>query len=180
MENIEITSANNWLTKAGVKFDSNLTAEMPLPSICLPMTLASEAIVSYRNAEALNEKIKNGLVVVTMVRIAETAYFIQIAKKLSEVNPEKIKVCQHCIRGQLWKTEIKTLRQQANKQIIHKMEEGLPINAQDLEIVEKYYGEVFKHPLINPSLPDSINIELCQKCAKPKKKKKTKKTASKH
>lgn len=53
----------------------------------------------------------------------------------------------------------------ANENLIHKMEEGLPINNQDLEVVELYYEELFKHPLTNPIHWEARKgIPMCKKC----------------
>ncbi|EGQ7854882.1 hypothetical protein M5225_004658 [Vibrio vulnificus] len=159
-----IVSPNNWMIKAGAHVVESNRLVLPLQCLLVPMGLASEAIVSYRNSDALNERIKHGLVVVTMVRVADTAYFTGVARMLYEHNKKKVKICEHCLRGQLWPTKIKEYRQKANKNIIHKMEQGLPINNTDLEVVELYYEEMFKHPLINPIHWPSSTFERCQKC----------------
>ena len=165
---MKIESPNDWLVKAGAKpVDDGVI--LPIQCLLVPMTLASEAIVSYRAANSLNEWIKHGLVVVTMVRIADTAYFIRVAKMILDRQEaaNNTSICQHCLRGQLWPTEIKKYRQQANKNIIHKMEEGLPINRTDLEVVELYYEEIFKHPLTNPiSWDERPGLDMCQNCRK--------------
>lgn len=133
----------------------------------MPMALASEAIVSFRESDSIADRIKHGLVVVIMVRTADTAYFIRVADLLKERNEREVFICQHCIRGSLWNTDMKRLRQEANKKIIHKMERGLPINSDDLLVVEKYYEELFKHPLTNPiSWPTVTGMQRCQYCRK--------------
>ncbi|WEM43837.1 hypothetical protein PTW35_08695 [Photobacterium sp. DA100] len=165
-----IISPNDWMIKAGAKIVGDNQLALPLNCLLVPMGLASEAIVSYRQSEALNERIKHGLVVVTMVRVADTAYFSRVAKMLYEHNGKKIKICEHCIRGQLWPTKIKEYRQKANKNIIHKMEQGLPINNIDLEVVEKYYEEMFQHPLTNPIHWPAVNgLQRCNKCTQKRK-----------
>jgi hypothetical protein len=163
----KIILPNDWLKKAGARLEGN---ELILPINCLlvPMGLASEAILDFNKSESLNDRIKYGVVVVSMVRIADTAYFRRVAKMLLEKNKHlKITICEHCIRGQLWTTEIKKYRKMVNENIIHKMEEGLPINNEDLKVVELYYNEMFKHPLINPiSWEDKNGMDLCPTCIK--------------
>jgi len=160
-----IVSPNDWMVKAGSKLIEHNKLALPLDFLLVPMGLASEAIVSFRKSDALNDRIKHGLVVVTMVRVADTAYFSRVAKMLYEHNQKKIKICEHCIRGQLWTTNIKEYRQKANKSIIHKMEQRLPINNTDLEVVEKYYEEMFKHPLMSPiAWPSVTGLQRCHKC----------------
>jgi hypothetical protein len=132
------------------------------------MGLASEAILDFKKSDNLNDRIKYGIVVSTMVRIADTGYLRRVAKMILEGNKHnKINVCEHFLRGQLWATEIKKYRKQVNENIIHKMEEGLPINEDDLKYAELYYDEMFKHPLANPiSWEEKIELHMCSSCAK--------------
>jgi hypothetical protein len=155
-----IVSPNNWLTKAGATVENGKII-LPLNCLLVPMALASEAIIDFRKATTLNDRIKHGLVVVTMVRIADTAYFTRVANMLYEGNNKKYQICQHCIRGSLWPTKMKEYRKMVNQVIIHKMENGLPVNNRDLEIVEKYYEEMFKHPLMNPIKWDNATLAMC-------------------
>lgn len=161
----KIVSPNDWLTAAGATVE-NGQIRLPLDFLLVPMALASEAIVEFRKATALNDRIKHGLVVVTMVRIADTAYFTAVANMLYEGNNKKYRICEHCIRGSLWPTKMKEYRKEANQLIIHKMEKGLPVNNGDLEVVEKYYEEMFKHPLMNPIKWDKATVTMCSNCAK--------------
>ncbi len=164
---IEIISPNNWLKKAGAYIDSNDKLVFPHKFIAVPMTLASEAIVEFRKNKDLASKIKNGLLVVVMVRIADTAFYKKIAEIINQQSPSTPNLCHNCLRGQLWDTKMKTYRQVANRKIIHKMEGGIPINNMDLEIVEKYYNEIFKLPLIDPiSFKNKKGLKLCERCKK--------------
>ena len=131
------------------------------------MTLASEAIIEFNKDENLSSRIKHGLVVVVMVRIADTAFYKKIAKIINQKSPSMPNICHNCIRGQLWNTNMKIYRQLANKQIIHKMESGIPLNNKDLEIVDKYYNEIFKLPLVDPiTFNGKKNLQLCERCKK--------------
>ena len=163
----QIISPNDWLKKAGARLEGEQLI-LPLKCLLVPMALASEAILDFDNSESLNDRIKYGLVVVSMVRIADTAYFRRVAKMLLEINrPSKISICEHCIRGQLWSNEMKIYRKMVNENIIHKMEDGLPINNEDLKVVELYYNEMFKHPLTNPITWKGNNgLDSCPSCIK--------------
>jgi hypothetical protein len=163
----QIISPNNWLKKAGARLEDEQLI-LPLKCLLVPMALASEAILDFNKSESLNDRIKYGLVVVSMVRIADTAYFRRVAKMLLEMNkPAKISICEHCIRGQWWPNEMKKYRKMVNETIIHKMEDGLPINNEDLKVVESYYNEMFKHPLTNPITWEGKNgLDLCPSCIK--------------
>jgi hypothetical protein len=166
MGNKQIHSSNDWLVKAGAKYEQG-RLELPIKSLLAPMTLASESIVSFRNSTNLNDRIKHGIVVVSMVRTADTAYFTKVAKMIAERNNRILILCQHCIRGKLWPTKIKKYRRLANQNIIHKMEKGLPINNNDLKVVELYYEEMFKHPLMNPiSWGRQSGMKMCPDCLK--------------
>jgi hypothetical protein len=62
---------------------------------------------------------------------------------------------------------MKKYRKMVNETIIHKMEDGLPINNEDLKIVELYYSEMFKHPLTNPITWEGNNgLNFCPSCIK--------------
>jgi hypothetical protein len=152
----QIISPNDWLKKAGARLEDGQLI-LPLKCLLVPMALASEAILDFNKSESLNDRIKYGLVVVSMVRIADTAYFRRVAKMLLEINkPAKI-----------WTNEMKKYRKMVNETIIHKMEDGLPINNEDLKVVESYYNEMFKHPLTNPiTWEDKNGLDLCQSCIK--------------
>ncbi|MCJ8290391.1 MAG: hypothetical protein HRT58_12060 [Crocinitomicaceae bacterium] len=162
-----IHSPNNWLERAGAKTENGQLL-LPINCLLVPMGLASEAILNFKKSDNLNDRIKFGIVVVTMVRIADTGYFRRVAKMIREGNKQsEICVCEHCLRGQLWTTEIKKYRKQVNSNIIHKMEEGLPINEDDLKYVELYYDEIFKHPLTNPISWEGKNgLQMCPSCLK--------------
>lgn len=159
-------SPNDWVHKAGGR-QNGLEFILPHKFLLVPMTVASEAILKFRAVEDLNSRIQYGIVVVTMIRIADTAFYNNVAKMIMSSSTNKksgIVVCEHCLRGQLWPNRMKELRQAINKRIIHKMEDGLPINVDDLEFVEQYYGEIFKHPLTNPvSWPERKGLEFCPK-----------------
>ena len=162
----ELVSANDWLQKAGAYIDGDRVV-LPHKFLLVPMTLASEAIIEYKQHENIGAKIKFGLLVVVMIRIADTAFYNNLAKLMNQANPNVPNICQHCIRGQICGTEMKSYRQEANKNIIHKMENNEIINFNDLEIVEKYYNEIFKLPLMDPvSFPEKKDLRLCNLCSK--------------
>ena len=163
-----ITSANDWLVKAGAHLVGDQVI-MPHKFLLVPMTLASEAIVEFRKHEDIGSRIKHGLVVVSMVRMADTAFYKTVSNILNNQNKSTPNICQHCIRGQLCGTNMKNYRQIANKQIIHKMESGNGevVTKKDLDVVELYYEEMFKLPLIDPiSFPERKGLSLCQNCKK--------------
>ena len=162
----ELVSANDWLQKAGAYFEGKRVV-LPQKFLLIPMTLASEALVEYKQHENIGAKIKFGLLVVVMVRIADTVFYNNLVKLLNQANPNFPNICQHCIRGQIFGTEMKSYRHAANKNIIHKMENNEIINFNDLEIVEKYYNEIFKLPLMDPvSVPEKKGLILCNSCKK--------------
>ena len=162
----ELVSPNDWLQKAGAYIDGE-NVVLPHKFILVPMTLASEAIIEFRRHENIASKIKYGLVVVTMVRIADTIFYNKLVNILNEANSSVPNICQHCIRGQICGTRMKEYRQAANKNIIHKMENDEYINFEDLDVVENYYGEVFNLPLMDPiSFPEKKNLKLCGNCKK--------------
>lgn len=70
----EIVSANNWLSKAGARLRGE-RIELPHHFVLVPLTIASEAIVDFRKYDDLTPKIKAVLVVATMVRVADTAFY---------------------------------------------------------------------------------------------------------
>ncbi|MFV8249896.1 hypothetical protein [Bdellovibrio bacteriovorus] len=140
-------SPNDWITKAG-GHQSGSSFILPHKFLLVPMTVASEALLKFREANDLTERIRYGCTVVLMVRVADTAFFKSVADMIVAANKGSgLVVCGDCLRGHLWQNNMKELRQAANRRIIHKMEEGLPINNEDLEVVEAYYEEIFKHPL---------------------------------
>ena len=162
-----ITSANDWLVKAGA-YIVNDKAILPHKFLLVPMTLASEAIVEFRKHKDIVSRIKHGLVVVSMVRMADTAFYNLVSAILNNNNQSVPNICQHCIRGQICGTNMKELRKVANRNIIHKMESGTceVITEKDLNIVELYYAEIFNLPLMDPiSFPDR-KIKLCDYCKK--------------
>ncbi len=163
-----ITSANDWLVKAGAHLVGDKVI-LPHKFLLVPMTLASEAIVEFRKQKEIGSRIKHGLIVVSMVRMADTAFYKTVSNIINNQNKSTPNICQHCIRGQLCGTNMKKYRQIANKQIIHKMESGTVgmITKEDLEMVEPYYEEMFKLPLIDPiSFPERKGLSLCQNCKK--------------
>ena len=160
----ELVSPNDWLQKAGAYIDGE-NVVLPHKFLFIPMTLASEAILEFRQQDNIGSKIKFALVVVTMVRVADTVFYNKLVKLLNEANPSVPNLCQHCIRGQICGTQMKEYRQSANKNIIHKMENDEIISFKDLEIVENYYNELFKLPLMDPiSFPERKNLKLCGTC----------------
>lgn len=160
----ELVSANDWLSKAGAFLDGD-SVVLPHGFLLIPMTLASESILEFRKAENIAAKIKSGLVVVTMVRIADTAFYTKVASVLNAENPSLPNLCHNCIRGQICKSQMKTFRKAANSHVIHKMESGEVINFNDLGIVEKYYSEIFNLPLMNPiQFSETQNLKLCDRC----------------
>ena len=162
----ELVSSNDWLQKAGAYIEGERVV-LPHKFLLVPMTLASEALIEYRQYENIASKIKYGLVVVVMIRIADTAFYKNLVKILNQASPNVPNICPNCIRGQICGTEMKSYRQAANKNIIHKMENNEIINFDDLEIVEKYYSEIFKLPLMDPiSFPERKNLKLCDACRK--------------
>ena len=162
----KLVSPNDWLKRAGAYIDGE-NVVLPHKFLLVPMTLASEAILEFRKHENIGSKIKFAIVVVTMVRIADTVFYNKLVKLLNEANPSVPNLCQHCIRGQICDTKMKAYRQFANKNIIHKMENDEFINFEDLEVVENYYSELFKLPLMDPiSFPERKNLKLCGNCKK--------------
>lgn len=162
-----ITSANNWLVKAGAYLDND-EVNLPHKFLLVPMTLASEAIVEFRKHKDIGSRIKHGLVVVSMVRIAETAFYNWVSTILNNNNESVPNICQHCVRGQIFGTNLKELRRVANRNIIHKMERGTceVIGEKDLNIVEFYYAEIFKLPLMGPVSFPERTLKLCDYCKK--------------
>ena len=164
----EIVSANNWLIHAGAHLIDNKLI-MPHQFLLVPMTLASEAIVEFKKHDDLGSKIKHGIIVVSMVRMADTAFYNVVADIINGHEKTKPNICANCLRGQLCGTNMKKFRQLANRNIIHKMESGKceVVTFEDLEVVELYYEEIFKLPLIDPiSFPEREGIELCGRCIK--------------
>ena len=161
----ELVSANNWLTRAGTYFDGSQVV-FPHKFLLVPMTLASEAIIEFRAHENIGQKIKHGLVVVTMIRIAETAYFKYLSEIINFQANKKIKVCHNCVRGKVCGTRMGELRRKANRNIIHKMEDGKCIDFEDLSIVEEYYDECFKLQLVGSIEILPIQFSLCHSCAR--------------
>jgi hypothetical protein len=162
----KIQSPNNWLVKAGARMEGNQLI-LPLNCLLVPMGVASDAITDFRNSNNLKDRIKFGAVAAIMTRVADTAYFRNVAKMLMERNPENnVAFCEHCLRGQLWDTKIKEYRKLVNKDIIHKMEEDMMINPDDLKYVELYYEEMFKHPLTNPISWGNVTMQSCNYCKK--------------
>lgn len=140
---------------------------MPHRFLLIPMALASESILEFRESRSIGDKIKAGLVVVTMIRIADTAFYKTVASALNSANPNKPNLCHNCLRGQICQTSMKVLRGKANSNVIHKMEDDEGISFEDLEVVEGYYNEIFRLPLMDPiKFPEAKSLKLCQSCRK--------------
>lgn len=160
----EIVSANNWLSKAGARLQGE-SIELPHHFVLVPLTIASEAIVDFRKHDDLSSKIKAGLVVATMVRVADTAFYNKISELINRQSPNRPNICGNCIRGQVFGTKMRQYRKEANRRVIHKMESGEVISLEDLQVVDSYYEEIFKLPLMDPvSIPETKDVQLCQKC----------------
>jgi len=164
-----IESPNDWLRKAGAHIINNRLI-LPHDFLLVPMGSASEALLEYRRSTTLSEKMRHAMAIALAVRNADTAFYNAVAKMLNKANPNKPNICHNCIRGQLFGTRMKELRQEVNAKIIHKMENPrgiVMISPDELPLVEKYYEEMFKLPLIDPvSWPERKKMELCQKCKK--------------
>jgi len=162
-----IESPNNWLRKAGA-YVVGKKLILPHDFLMVPMTTASEAIMAYRESRNLNDRMRHAMTIAVAVRNADTAFYSAVADMLNRRNADKPNICQYCIRGQLFRTRMKELREQVNKNIIHKMDRTkIMINPDDLKIVEDYYEEMFKLPLIDPiHIPETKSLQLCKKCRK--------------
>src|SRR5690554_7757826 len=84
----EIVSANNWLSKAGARLQDE-SIELPHHFVLVPLTIASEAIVDFRKQDDLSSKIKAGLVVATMDRVADTAFYNKISELINRQSPNR-------------------------------------------------------------------------------------------
>ena len=171
-----LNQENSWFERAGA-FINGLTLQPPLKFLLVPMTIATNSIIDFRKSKNIADKIKFGSSVVMMVRNADTAYFRFIVEHFfkEQAKLSGYVICEHCIRGQLWPNKMKVYRQLANRNIIHKMESGgiTVINFEDLDIVEKYYNEMFKQPLMHPmfwsekdQFSGQVHIESCEQCLK--------------
>ena len=162
-----IESPNNWLRKAGA-YVVNKKLILPHDFLLVPMTSASEAIMAYHKSRNLNDRIRCAMTIAVAVRNADTAFYSAVADMLNRRNVDKPNICQHCIRGQLFRTRMKELRKQVNKNIIHQMDnDKIMINPDDLRIVEEYYEEMFKLPMMDPiDIPETKGMRLCQTCRK--------------
>lgn len=146
---------------------NNNIVGLPRPQISISLTLASEAMEEFKKANTLNERIKHAQVIVGNIRKVDTAYHRYIADILNKNNHNKPNICEHCIRGKLFNTNLKEYRKNANKNIIHKMEDmkGGLITEKDLEVVELYYDEIFKLQFIYTiHIPAMEGVPLCDKC----------------
>ena len=166
-DNWTIESPNNWLRKAGAHVVNNKLV-LPHDFLLVPMTSASEALLEYRKSKTLNDRTRHAMTIAATVRSADTAFYNAIAGMLNKQNPNKPKICHNCIRGQLFGTRMKELRKQINNNIIHKMDDDqVMINPDDLDIVEEYYEEMFKLPMMDPiTWSEMKNMKLCQRCRK--------------
>lgn len=165
---------NSWIERAGAIIDG-LKVELPLEFLLVPMTIATNALVDFRKSKNIADKIKFGTTVVTMVRSADTAYYRFIVDQFFKAQAKLSgnAICEHCVRGQLWPNRMKEYRRLANKNVIHKMESGgiTVVNFDDLEIVEKYYNEMFEQPLMHPKFWRSehcftgkVHVKSCDQC----------------
>ncbi|MHC1623289.1 MAG: thioredoxin domain-containing protein [Candidatus Methanospirareceae archaeon] len=162
-----IESPNNWLRKAGAHV-VNSKLVLPHDFLLTPMNSASEALLEYRKSKALNDRTRHAMTIAVTVRNADTAFYNAVAGILNKQNPNKPNICHNCIRGQLFGTRMKELRKQINRNIIHKMDnDQIMLNPDDLYIVEEYYEEMFKLPLMDPiTWPGTDNLKFCRSCRK--------------
>lgn len=162
-----IESPNNWLRKAGA-YVVNKQLVLPHDFLLVPMATASKSILEYRKSRNLDDRIRHAMAIALAVRNADTAFYNAVADMINGQNPKRPNICEHCIRGQLFRTRMKELRKQVNESIIHQMDKNnIMINPKDLGIVEEYYEEMFKLPLMNPIHTQEIKgLRLCNKCKK--------------
>lgn len=103
---LDLILANDWMEKAGA-YVGDLGVILPHKFLLIPLTLASEAIIEFRKHDNLGQKIKYGIVVVTMVRIADTEYYKYLAGAINSQNSGMVGIYHNFIRGGLCGTNIK-------------------------------------------------------------------------
>lgn len=161
-----IKSPNGWLQRAGAYVDDQSRMQLPHKFLIMPMALASEAVEKYNSSDSYAEKIQAVQAIAINTRSADTVFFKRIAGILTEANKgsSRIKLCEHCVRGGLFPTDLKRLRHLVNDRIIHRMEKVSFIDQADFDLAVAYYDEMFKLPLMDPVDWNESHVQLCDRC----------------
>ena len=161
--NWTITSPNNWLVKAWAYIEHN---KLILPHDCLIvlMTTASRAVEDFEKFDDYQIRLEKALIISLTVRMAEKAFFHNVAKLFNDKSA--IKICTNCLMNNLYDNSLKKYRRICNEKIIHKMETEIMVNPKDLNFSILYYNEIFTLPLMDPITWEKKTISLCKKCLK--------------
>jgi len=182
----EIVSPNNWIIKAKGYLTTEDKLILPLKCILIPMHQASTSIEKYNKEKDLPQTMdlvgKMQLIqnIGLNVRAADKAYFNEWSKGLIQINKDNITSlklfggCINCLSKSLSgnslrefvSLRLKELSDLNNAKIIHAMDSGKYINADDVHIVFDYYEEFLKLELLGFPGLKSLPISKCRECKK--------------